>query len=224
MAIFSRVLVNPKDRRALRIFGSLERIHAVVARATDGGSTKERTLWRLDTDGNGKMFRLYIVSAVAPDATVLNEELGVEPKAISSCEYEPFLDRLECGQERVFRLTANPTKTLPSEGFVTRGSRTPLVKVDDQEEWIFDKLRKAGCHMTINRLEQPELRIRDSGLVSFRRKSSRVTLVRATFEGILAIDDPDRLRRALVEGIGPAKAYGCGLMTLAPLVTRAPLE
>lgn len=98
MAMFSRVLVNPKDRRALRIFGSLERIHAVVARATDGGSTKERTLWRLDTDGNGKMFRLYIVSAVAPDATVLNEELGVEPKAISSCEYEPFLDRLECGR------------------------------------------------------------------------------------------------------------------------------
>lgn len=101
MAMFSRVLVNPKDRRALRIFGSLERIHAVVARATDGGSTKERTLWRLDTDGNGKMFRLYIVSAVAPDATVLNEELGVEPKAISSCEYEPFLDRLECGYNGV---------------------------------------------------------------------------------------------------------------------------
>lgn len=87
----------------------------------------------------------------------------------------------------MFRLTANPTKTLPSEGFVTRGSRTPLVKVDDQEEWIFDKLRKAGCHMTINRLEQPELRIRDSGLVSFRRKSSRVTLVRATFEESLPL-------------------------------------
>jgi CRISPR system Cascade subunit CasE len=37
------------------------------------------------------------------------------------------------------------------------------------------------------------------------------------FEGRLLITDPDALRAALVTGIGPAKGYGCGLLTLAPV-------
>jgi CRISPR system Cascade subunit CasE len=35
------------------------------------------------------------------------------------------------------------------------------------------------------------------------------------FAGHLAVSDPDALRRSLVVGIGHARAYGCGLLTLA---------
>jgi len=31
-------------------------------------------------------------------------------------------------------------------------------------------------------------------------------------EGKLKIDDKDRYKKALFQGIGPAKAFGCGLM------------
>ncbi|WP_258184643.1 MULTISPECIES: type I-E CRISPR-associated protein Cas6/Cse3/CasE [unclassified Bifidobacterium] len=44
-----------------------------------------------------------------------------------------------------------------------------------------------------------------------------MTLASATFDGVLVVDDPDLLRHALVEGIGRAKGYGFGLMTLVPL-------
>src|SRR5699024_12826792 len=41
--------------------------------------------------------------------------------------------------------------------------------------------------------------------------------VTATFERRLRATDPDLLRTTLLSGLGPAKRYGCGLLTLAPL-------
>lgn len=221
MTVFSRVIVNSRDRRAMHVLASLERIHAVVARATNSSESDDgRTIWRLDGQPHSSMQRLYIVSSSEPDFSVFEAEMGVKSGDCASCDYAPFLERLSCGQQWLFRLTANPTKTIPSEGFVTRGKRQPIVKRADQEEWLFKKFRKIGCHMTINRLEQPEVVIRASQEISFRKRNTTVVLTRVTFEGILSIDDPDMLRKAMVEGIGPAKAYGCGLLTLAPLKTH----
>lgn len=43
----------------------------------------------------------------------------------------------------------------------------------------------------------------------------RVKIVTATYDGRLLVTDPDALRVVLTAGIGKAKAYGCGLLTLA---------
>ncbi|MEV4505870.1 type I-E CRISPR-associated protein Cas6/Cse3/CasE [Streptomyces klenkii] len=53
------------------------------------------------------------------------------------------------------------------------------------------------------------------------RNGPRVTLSTATFEGQLRVTDPDALRAALLGGIGPAKGYGQGLLTLAPVRAEA---
>ncbi|MFJ3914443.1 type I-E CRISPR-associated protein Cas6/Cse3/CasE [Streptomyces vinaceus] len=42
-----------------------------------------------------------------------------------------------------------------------------------------------------------------------------ITISTATYEGTLTVTDPVALARTLLTGIGPAKAYGCGLLTLA---------
>lgn len=47
------------------------------------------------------------------------------------------------------------------------------------------------------------------------QKSSRVTIGRVVYEGILRIEDVRAFRQMLINGLGPSKAYGCGLMTLA---------
>ncbi|MFF9315980.1 type I-E CRISPR-associated protein Cas6/Cse3/CasE [Streptomyces sp. NPDC014748] len=44
-----------------------------------------------------------------------------------------------------------------------------------------------------------------------------VRFARATFDGKLRITDLTAFRRTLTHGLGKAKAYGCGLMTLAPV-------
>ncbi len=52
-------------------------------------------------------------------------------------------------------------------------------------------------------------------------KPDRVTIGRVIYEGRLRIEDASLFRSLLVNGIGPSKAYGCGLMTLArPRGTR----
>ncbi|OAR21863.1 type I-E CRISPR-associated protein Cas6/Cse3/CasE [Streptomyces sp. ERV7] len=53
------------------------------------------------------------------------------------------------------------------------------------------------------------------------RNGPRITLSTATFEGRLRVTDPTALRVALLQGIGPAKGYGQGLLTLAPATAEA---
>ncbi|GAA2768525.1 type I-E CRISPR-associated protein Cas6/Cse3/CasE [Streptomyces paradoxus] len=67
----------------------------------------------------------------------------------------------------------------------------------------------------------PAVTIVSRDILRFRKRPDgpRVTLSTATFEGRLRVTDPDTLRVALLGGIGPAKGYGQGLLTLAPLHT-----
>ncbi|WOI63789.1 type I-E CRISPR-associated protein Cas6/Cse3/CasE [Streptomyces fradiae] len=53
------------------------------------------------------------------------------------------------------------------------------------------------------------------------RGGPRITLSTATYAGRLKVTDPDSLRAALLTGIGPAKGYGQGLLTLAPVRAKA---
>ncbi len=45
----------------------------------------------------------------------------------------------------------------------------------------------------------------------------RVRIDTATIRGVLTIDDPEAARSTLINGIGRARAYGCGLITLVPI-------
>ncbi|MFL4953261.1 type I-E CRISPR-associated protein Cas6/Cse3/CasE [Streptomyces sp. MMS24-I31] len=67
----------------------------------------------------------------------------------------------------------------------------------------------------------PAVTIVSRDILRFRKRPDgpRVTLSTATFEGRLRVTDPDTLRTSLLRGIGPAKGYGQGLLTLAPLRT-----
>lgn len=63
----------------------------------------------------------------------------------------------------------------------------------------------------------PDVRITHRDRLAFTKKNQRhIVLHVATFQGRLQVTDTDLLTRALLDGIGPAKAYGCGLLTLAP--------
>ncbi|MBT1172410.1 type I-E CRISPR-associated protein Cas6/Cse3/CasE [Bifidobacterium sp. MA2] len=220
MTEFTRVVVDSRNRHAIRAMSSLERMHAIIARSLGQGAEQgmPRALWRLDAGRRGRACRLYVVASTVPDGLVLAEELGVRPSDdIATCDYEPFLGRLECGQEWGFRLKANPTRSVPSKDASARGKREGILDIEKQKEWLFRQSRRAGFHMPINRLEMPEVMVGESRQTSFRRGESTVTLASATFDGVLVVDDPVLLRRALVQGIGRAKGYGFGLMTLLPL-------
>ncbi|OIV39170.1 type I-E CRISPR-associated protein Cas6/Cse3/CasE [Mangrovactinospora gilvigrisea] len=53
------------------------------------------------------------------------------------------------------------------------------------------------------------------------RSRPDVQFARATFDGLLRITDLTAFHRTLTHGLGKAKAYGCGLMTLAPAPVKS---
>lgn len=231
MTEFTRIRIDLRKRKARKADISLERLHAIVARSvsvakkdernrivvstTDPNS--ERTLWRMDYPDKGFVAKLYISSLVAPDIAVLREEFGIDTSDYSTCSYDPFLERLETGQEWGFRLRANPTKSEFVHEHGKRGKVIALVEEKDQIEWLRKQGSRFGFHSPINRLESPEILVRSAQGIDFERQHATVTLNSVLFDGVLAIDDPDSLRTALTQGIGRAKGYGFGMLTLVPL-------
>lgn len=84
----------------------------------------------------------------------------------------------------------------------------------DPREWLAK--RDIGADLTI-----PE-----DGIVTCYRKeksSSKLTqffIPISTVDGYLTVTDPVRLEAVIASGIGRERAYGCGLMSVVPVVNR----
>ncbi|MFF3501126.1 type I-E CRISPR-associated protein Cas6/Cse3/CasE [Streptomyces sp. NPDC003247] len=115
-----------------------------------------------------------------------------------------------------------------------RGSRVAHRTAAQQLEWLLKRCEHHGFSIPDAAATPPAPGLQTEGqdlsagpavtiisrdILRFRKHSDgpRVTLSTATFEGRLRVTDPDTLRAALLGGIGPAKGYGQGLLTLAPL-------
>ncbi|MFE7277246.1 type I-E CRISPR-associated protein Cas6/Cse3/CasE [Streptomyces sp. NPDC057623] len=158
--------------------------------------------------------------------------------------YAPFLDHLAIGDRWSFRLTANPVHTIRRKDGEPRKITAHLTPIH-QMGWLLDEERQKRGGFRV--LEKPddrrllphgtthqgrphpgdryELSVGDMRSLSFdknrgpdgSRRGKQVTLVTVTFDGRLEVTDPAALRRTLTQGIGRARAYGCGLLTLAPI-------
>ncbi len=222
MTYLSRLKLNPARRAGRNILSSPQAMHAAVLAAFPGrlaDRTQERVLWRLDP-GDGEVL-LYVVSPEPPDLTHLVEQAGWPTlQTWETRDYSALLDALAVGQCWDFRLTANPTRSRPA-GEGQRSQRFGHVTVAQQQEWLATRAERAGFGLPAvpgpDGSSRPEhgLVVRNRSLDRFRRGDGTVTLARATFDGQLTVTDPDALRATLTGGLGPAKAYGCGLLTLA---------
>lgn len=194
------------------MLASPQRMHAAVLAAFPESRQDGRILWRLD-DGRHDVV-LYVVSPDKPDLTHLVETIGRPTYGWQTRDYGSFLDRLAPGERWAFRLLANPVHNVkPDDG--GRGKRVGHVTVAQQTGWFLRQAARYGFVVPSGALDEPDVAVRGRRTLRFDRRGRTVTLSTAVFEGTLRVDDPVALRTALVEGIGPAKGYGCGLLTLA---------
>jgi CRISPR system Cascade subunit CasE len=126
---------------------------------------------------------------------------------IGSREIHP---RPSQGQRLAFLLTANPVKTIKDTQLEQKSKKTretcrvPLTKESDQRVWLIQKLEHAAAIDALAIVPHPPL--------FFRRGNRGGKIAAVTFEGVLNVMDPAALVLLLQNGIGPAKAFGCGLM------------
>lgn len=221
--------LNPQRRSTRDLVTSPQRIHAaVLAGFLPGAAERGRIQWRLDADGPHHL-DLYVVSAETPSFDALVEQAGWTSNPVwRTADYEPFLGRLREGQRWVFRLVANPVRNVRDEqtsgtaaGQLPRGRRVPLIKESDQREWLVSRSAALGFSVIPGVSGGPNLSVTRSRRERFDRRSDgeprTVTLQTAQYDGVLAVADAPALRRALTEGVGSGKGYGCGLLTLAPV-------
>lgn len=211
----TRFEINPARRAARELLASPQRIHAAVLAAfPESRATPDegRILWRVDPGAHDAV--LYVVSPDKPDLTHLVETIGRPTYGWQTRDYGPFLDRLAVGDLWAFRLCANPVHNVPAPGG-GRGKRVGHVTVAQQTEWFLSRAQRSGFAVDGGSSGAPDVALTSRRTLRFPRKGRTVTLSTVVFEGNLRVADPVALRVALVDGVGPGKGYGCGLMTLA---------
>jgi CRISPR system Cascade subunit CasE len=180
-----------------------------------------RVLWRLDRD-NSHQPLLYVLTPLPFDFTHIAEEAGyptLDP-AFETLPYDRLLARITLGSEYVFRLTANPVHHGRGASQAEISHRFGHVTVKQQLDWLTSRAASHGFAIPASSVGKPEVVLRDRRTVRFRRNGSgQITLATATYEGRLQVSDVNLFRDSLTHGIGPGKAYGCGLLTLTAQAT-----
>ncbi|MET9328416.1 type I-E CRISPR-associated protein Cas6/Cse3/CasE [Tsukamurella sp. NPDC003166] len=221
----SRIAINSRRRGAVKLLANRHAMHAAVMSSFAPGTPTEsengRVLWRVDRIDHS--VDLLIVSPERPCLAHIAEQAGWSTdNTWATREYAPFLTTIEAGANYAFRLTANPTHR------VTTGTTKQIVghkTVEHQRNWLVEKSEEAGFTIlpsvasTVGGITAPALTLSDRDHSSFTRNRSRVTLTTTTYDGALTVTDADAFRHTLGHGLGRAKGYGCGLLTVLPLPT-----
>lgn len=204
----SRLILDDQKRETQRLLSSPEFVHGAVEQCFPG--KRDRNLWRIDYL-NGQCC-LLVLSHQLPDFGQLVSAYGFKDRQPpwESKPYDNLLNRLENGQVWRFRLKANPVRSLKQEGD-DRGKVTAHVTPEHQKHWLFQRAEKEGFSLSMDAFEV----VHTQWLRFYKGGNRLVTLRTATFEGVLKVTDAAALKESLQTGLGRAKAYGCGLMTLA---------
>ncbi|MNP41961.1 CRISPR-associated endoribonuclease Cse3 [compost metagenome] len=108
---------------------------------------------------------------------------------------------VESGSRYRFRLQANPTVT-------RQGKRYGLLTEPEQLAWLGRQGERHGFVV-------PAALVSGSDLVASQKEGGVISVRRVCYEGVLEVQQLDAFSRALTAGIGPAKAFGCGLLSVA---------
>lgn len=157
-------------------------------------------LFRVEQRQTGKGAVLLMQSAIRPLEFVGNASLIAPTKTLD-------LSQLFAGQALRFRLTANVIKTIKDQKNPEKKVRVPLIREDEQQIWLARKLEGAA---TLD-----EVTLQKNAPLFFHRGGSAGKLVTVTFDGVLTVTSPEVFRNLVASGIGAAKSFGCGLLTLA---------
>jgi len=240
----SRLRLNPISRAVRADLADCQSLHRTIMSAfgqavsEDGGARATfSTLHRVDTDPRTGTVTVYVQSEGRPDWTHLPQGYllsGGGPGENPACKaIADALGRLEAGDRLRFRLRANPTRKIDTksgpDGLRRNGRRVELRTEEDQLAWLSRKAASGGFEVLAVRVDTRVLDVVATGRGTGGRavgakwagtggspRELRLTFTPVLFDGHLRVTDPDLFRRTMAAGIGPGKAYGFGLLSLAP--------
>ena len=204
----SRHTLNPRNAGARQDLAAPYELHRTLMRGVDAHADAGRLLFRLEPERGPGGPVVLVQSGVAPDWQPLLENrylLRAEgPKA--------FRPELHAGQTLRFRLMANPAKKV-------EGRRIPLTRSVARHEhdktywdWLHRRAGLAGFEV----LQAHDAPSRHASQHRKQYAKHEIPHFGVRFDGVLRVTDASKLLKAVCRGIGPAKAFGFGLLSLAP--------
>jgi CRISPR system Cascade subunit CasE len=160
----------------------------------DGPHEKRTWLFRLDPD------------ALLPGSHLVVLRSPVQPRGAWAKELTIVCTT---GEELDFRLRASPTITrvVRDEAGVRRrnGRREPILDDAGQLDWLIRQEDRCGFRVVRAKVGERTHR-------HFRKNGVDGVVGWVDFTGTLRVVDEELFAKALLEGIGKAKAFGCGML------------
>lgn len=223
----SKLLLNPRCRDARRDLSSPYELHRTLAHAfpTPTGTdyrAEHGVLFRIEPQTPGRVEAIVLVqSCTPPDWHELPETylLNVGEPA----QTKPLIATFANGQTLAFRLVANPTKK-EKRGGRDQGRRVALPDhLDHAGNELIDVETPTPARLWLDRKgQQHGFRILYAHTEAFWLGLDRRGIVKngipfygVRYDGLLQVTDSGALSAALAQGIGPAKAFGFGLLSIA---------
>lgn len=208
MIYLSRLVLNPRSPDVLRDLGNPYQLHRTLMSGFPPNMPPgERVLFRVEVQRIEPFLSILVQSHNKPDWEKLARSNYLNrPAAVKTVDLRP-----EAGQVFRFRLLANPTKRLRSDG-TADGPRVGLTREEDQLAWLLRKGERHGFRVLEARtakVAQPD------GLKIEQNKRHRIRQQAVRFDGLLQVTDAELFARSLSDGIGSGKGMGFGLLSLA---------
>lgn len=205
----SRLILDPWSRQVTSEMGDPYQMHRTLMRAfpSTGGGGRGRVLFRVDLDRPAETATVLVQSDDRPDWSFL---LGRHylMRVRDNPAQKPYRPSVRAGQRLRFLVRANPTVRRVLEAGKP-GKRIGLTRENDQVEWFIRKGSAGG-------FAPQGFRAIARGKRLSRRQGTVNTHVCVDFEGVLVVTDAEKFLDTLRAGIGAAKAYGFGLLSIAP--------
>lgn len=238
MIFLSRLQLDPLARRVQTELARPYEMHRTLCHAFPdlaGDSwTAARVLFRVDDDG-GRL-RLLVQSKREPDWRAFSRHLNNARYLLTAPQVKEWQPQFNAGQTLRFRLQANPTFR-PKKEDGSDGERRGLYREHERLDWLARQSARCGfalprTRMTLQRNgelvifrgrphEELELDVPICQVVDlndgrrFQLPDRKIQFSAARFDGVLQISDADLFTDALESGIGPAKGFGFGLLSVA---------
>ncbi|MER5348035.1 type I-E CRISPR-associated protein Cas6/Cse3/CasE [Streptomyces mirabilis] len=222
-ATLTRIRLNRRSRAVRRDLTDTVGLHkTVMLLAPDalGEHPRQKAglLFRLEDATDDTPPTLLIQSHQPPDLTRLPQRYGsAETRAL-----HPMFQALTPGRAVRYRITANASavrRVLDDHQAVDHkhGRKVVALYGDDALAWWQRRAHQAGLALTTTDATPARFRRpRPASEPGDADHAPGPLHVLTRFDGLATITDPDRLRHALLAGIGRGKPYGAGLLSLAP--------
>jgi CRISPR system Cascade subunit CasE len=205
----SKLTLDPRSPQVQAELSNPYQMHRTLMSAFPANlEGEERLLYRLETSHTPPYLIILLQSRLAPNWSALQRKGYL----LQPAQVKTFDLQVRTGIRLVFRLAANPTKRLNSAVEDEPGKRVSLYRSEQQQDWLLRKAQQNG--FSVLSVQVTSL----SDQLAFKKcrgEWMKITHYGVRFDGLLCVEQPDLFTMALKKGIGSAKGFGFGLLSLA---------